>query len=63
MRPHEALSKATFIFDDEPLAGAAHLLNEAEIAEKEGLAQTPIAVREPPFQFRGIATRNERRSG
>jgi hypothetical protein len=47
------------LFDDEPLVASANLLDEAEVAEKEGLAQKPIAVREPSSEFRGIATRDE----
>src|ERR1700693_1118090 len=46
--------------DDKPLATACLLLDEAQVTKKEGAAETPIAVREPPFQFRCGGARDER---
>jgi hypothetical protein len=43
-------------FDDEPLVASANLLDEAQIAKEERLAQAPIAVREPSRESRGTAT-------
>jgi Acyl-CoA dehydrogenase, C-terminal domain len=47
------------LFDDEPLVAPANLLDEAQVAKEEGLAQAPIAVHEPLGEFRCVSTFDE----
>jgi hypothetical protein len=61
-RDHPAAGRAfkrDVVLDDEPLVASTNLLNEAEIAEKERLAEAPIAVREPLGEFGYASTFNE----
>jgi hypothetical protein len=54
--PARRAFKRDVVFDDERLVASANLFDEAEVAEKERLAEAPITVPEPLGEFRCVST-------